>query len=170
MTEKQHNQEHDHDQPAQKAFVKPDGQTTLVCPKCSTIKIVSVTQFKERQHRLKVRCSCSHTFMVNLDFRRCYRKDIDLEGTFMLYPPAAGGGSVHIRNLSQSGICFEAPKFHSIMIGQKGRIDFTLDNKKKSRLVREFAVRSIHGSMIGCEFLNYQEFEKELGFYLRFDS
>ncbi len=83
-------------------------------------------------------------------------------------PPAVGGGMVHIRNLSLTGIAFEIKGTHTIKPGQKGQIDFTLDNRKKTRLVREFIVRTIRGHSVGCEFRKDQAFEKELGFYLRF--
>lgn len=156
------------DDTAERAFVRADGSATLTCPQCNSVKIVPVHQYKERQHRLQVRCACSHVFKINLDFRQCYRKSTNLNGIYALIPPATGGGMVRIHNLSLTGVCFEVQGVHNIEPGQKGRIDFTLDNKKQTRLVREFVVRTITGSMIGCEFRKEQQFEKELGFYLRF--
>lgn len=156
------------DPSAERAFVRADGNATIVCPGCGTVKIVPVGQYKERQHRLQVRCSCSHIFKINLDFRQCFRKPTNLSGIYGLHPPAVGGGVVQVLNLSLSGLCFEVSGVHKITIGDKGRIDFTLDNRKKTRLVREFVVRSITGKMIGCQFKKEQQFEKELGFYLRF--
>lgn len=153
---------------AERAFVRPDGNATLVCPQCNSIKIVPVSQYKERQHRLQVRCACSNVFKINLDFRQCYRKNTNLTGTYALHPPAVGGGRVKILNLSLTGVCLEISGVHKIKVGQKGRIDFTLDNKKQTRLIREFTVRSVTGNLIGCEFKKEQQFEKELGFYLRF--
>jgi hypothetical protein len=151
-----------------KAFVNEDGQATLVCPKCTSVKIVSAGHYRERQHQLKVRCTCTHVFRVNLDFRQCFRKLTNVDGIFNLFPPAVGGGMVEIQNLSLTGVCFGVKGIHTIKIGQKGRIDFTLDNRKKTRLIREFIVRAVRGNSIGCEFRKDQAFEKELGFYLRF--
>lgn len=152
----------------EKAFVSDDGKTTIVCPNCSSVKIVTTGQYRERQHRLKVRCSCSHVFVVNLDFRQCFRKNTNLTGIYNLHPPAVGGGMVQIKNLSLIGVAFEITGNHSIEPGQKGRIELTLDNRRKTRLVREFIVRNVRGNSIGCEFRKDQAFEKELGFYLRF--
>lgn len=156
------------DSSAERAFVRDDGNATIVCPQCSSVKIVPVSQYKGRQHRLQVRCSCSHVFKINLDFRQCYRKSTKLSGIYALHPPAVGGGMAQVLNISLGGLCFEVQSVHNIQINQKGRIDFTLDNKKKTRLVREFIVRSVTGKMIGCQFKKEQQFEKELGFYLRF--
>lgn len=151
-----------------KAFVNVDGQTTLVCPYCSSVKTVSVGQFRERQHKLKVRCSCSNVFSVNLDFRKCFRKPTRIEGLYDMIPPAVGGGKVLVVNLSIDGACFEVGGLHKLSIGQKGHIDFTLDDRKATRLKREFVIRMVSGSSIGCEFKKTNAFEKELGFYLRF--
>lgn len=151
-----------------KAFVNEDGRTTLICPRCKMVKVVSVEQFRQRQHRLKARCSCSHVFNVNLDFRKCFRKPTNLSGIFNMSPPAVGGGIMRILNLSLEGACFEVNGVHKIKIGQKGRLDFNLDDRKETKMRREFVVRMVNGNAIGCQFLSAQAFEKELGFYLRF--
>jgi len=151
-----------------KAFVNIDGKTTLVCPKCNTVKSVSVEHFRQRQHTLKVRCACSNMFRVNLDFRKCYRKPTNLEGLFAMMPPAMGGGKVKILNLSLDGICFEISGAQRLQAGQKGRIDFTLDDRKATSMRRDFTVRAVQGNSVGCEFHKSHAFEKELGFYLRF--
>ena len=151
-----------------KAFVNDEGETTLVCPQCSAAKTVVVDRFRDRQHKLRVRCSCTNVFQVNLDFRKSYRKPTALEGIYDMVPPASGGGKVKIVNLSIDGICFEVSGNHRLVVGQRGAIDFTLDDRKKTRLRREFIVKMIRGNAIGCAFKKEQAFEKELGFYLRF--
>lgn len=83
-------------------------------------------------------------------------------------PPAVGGGMMKILNLSLQGACFEVKGFHRIQIGQKGIIDFNLDDRKETRLVRDFIVRTVASNTIGCQFNDSQAFAKELGFYLRF--
>jgi hypothetical protein len=159
-----------HDEIAGKSFVKEDGQVTIVCPQCNSLKTVPVAQYRERQHKLKVKCSCSHVFKVNLDFRQCYRKPTSLTGTYNMFPPATGGGLAKIHNLSLSGICFEVKGIHNLRTGQKGYIDFTLDNKKTTHLHKEFIIRSVQDNIVGCEFKKDAAFEKELGFYMRFES
>ena len=156
------------DSAVERSFVREDGSATLTCPNCNKVKTVSVSQFKERQHRLQVRCSCKHVFRINLDFRQYFRKATKLRGVYALHPPAVGGGPVDILNLSLLGLCFQVSGLHKIEVGQKGRIDFTLDDKKETRLVREFTVKSVKGNLVGCQFIKDRQFEKELGFYLRF--
>ena len=151
-----------------KSFVKSNGEATFVCPACQGVKLASVGQFRERQHQVKVRCSCSHVFKVSLDFRQCYRKPTQLTGIYHMEPPAVGGGIARICNISRSGLCLEVKGVHALSKGQKGRIDFALDDKKRTELRKEFIIRVVNGGTIGCEFIQHAAFEKELGFYLRF--
>ena len=150
-----------------KSFVKPDDGATIVCPTCSAAKTISVKQFRNRSHLVKVKCKCGHSFKVQLEFRRHYRKHTDLSATYDLLAPAVGGGIAHLINLSLSGACFEVRGIHELHIGQKGTIAFTLDNRKQTALFKNVTIRSVKGNRIGCEFVDDTAFEKELGFYLR---
>ena len=152
--------------PTNKTFVKDDSQATIVCPACSCAKTISVEEFRHKQHVLKVKCKCGHTFTLQLEFRQFFRKDTELQGVYDVKPPARGGGIVKITNLSLTGACFEVRGVHGLKIGQKGSIVFTLDNRKETVLYRQVIIRTVDGNRIGCEFVEERAFEKELGFYL----
>jgi len=151
---------------AQKTFVKPDETTMIVCPECSSARNISVSQFRHRNHLLKVRCKCGHSFKIKLEFRRHFRKETELTGTYDLEPPATSGGNLKILNLSLSGACFQIRGMHDLKIGQRGEVIFTLDNRKKSVLRKKVIIRNVSKNRIGCEFVKDRAFEKELGFYL----
>lgn len=150
-----------------KTFVKSDNEAVLVCPECSAAKTISVKQFRDRQHLLRVKCQCKHSFKVQLEFRNHYRKKTKLSGTYELEQPAVGAGKIQVINLSLSGACFEVHSRHDIQIGQTGSLVFTLDNRKESVLFKKIKVKTVNGNLIGCEFLEDRAFTKELGFYLR---
>lgn len=152
----------------EKTFVKDDDVAIIVCPACSAAKSISVAQFRNAQHTIAVKCKCGAAFKVLLDFRKSYRKPTNLKGTFTMQPPATGGGQMKIKNVSLTGLCFEVTGHHDIKIGQKARVDFTLDDRKLTRIKKTVTVRSVRGLAIGCEFYQDQAFEKDLGFYLRF--
>jgi hypothetical protein len=153
--------------PAQKSFVKSGDEATIVCPQCNSAKVIAVRQFRQRLHMLKVKCRCGYTFKVQLEFRRHYRKRTDLAGTYDVVPPAVGGGTAKVLNLSLSGACFEIRGVHDLKIGQKGVLVFTLDNRKETVLSKHIRIISVSGNRIGSEFISDQAFEKDLGFYLR---
>ncbi len=152
--------------PTNKTFVKEDSQATIVCPACSSAKTISVEEFRDKQHVLKVKCKCGNSFSLQLEFRQFFRKDTELQGVYDVKPPARGGGMATIVNLSLIGACFDVRGVHGLEIGQKGSLVFTLDNRKETVLYRQVLIRSVNGKKIGCEFVEERAFEKELGFYL----
>ncbi len=151
---------------SQKSFVKSGDEATIVCPQCNSAKIIAVRQFRQRLHMLKVKCRCGHIFKVQLEFRRHYRKDTDLQGIYDSTGPAASGGKAKVVNLSLGGACFELRGVHDLKIGQKGTLVFTLDNRKETILTKNVIIRMVDGNRIGSEFVEDRAFEKELGFYL----
>jgi hypothetical protein len=151
----------------QKSFVNTDGIAVIKCKVCSKIKHLQAETFRGKQHVLKVRCSCGHAWSLLLDFRRHYRKDTELEGTYALEPPANGGGRLTVMNISRSGVGFTVIGIHAIKIGQKARLQFALDDKKNTLINKRVTVRVVQGNYIGCEFVEDRAFEKDLGFYLR---
>ena len=155
-----------HDSPINTAFVKDGNITTIVCPDCYAAKTASVKQFRGKKHVLKVKCKCGHTFKIGLEFRRQRRKSTELAGTSRLSPPSLGDEVVKIVNLSMSGACFEVPGKHNVQIGQKGSINFTLNDAKQTPFVKQVTVRSVQGNLIGCEFSEDRAYQKELGCFL----
>lgn len=150
-----------------KAFVREDNTVTIVCPQCSATKDVSVASFRNKCHFLKVRCTCQNVFRVHLEFRRHYRKPTDLPGMYKSIRPPGMSGSVQIMDISQGGVGFTVPDVHFIEKGQVLSLSFTLDDKKKTRLVKEVVVMSVKENFIGCSFIDRQAYDKELGFYLK---
>lgn len=169
MKENQPKTAHQATEDAMKAFVNGNGNATLVCPECSAVKSIAAEQYRGRIHNLKVRCNCSYVFAVNLDFRQNYRRATNLSGSYTLFPPAYGEGDAQIKNLSLNGACFSiSTGLRGLDIGSRGRLNFTLDDRKKTKLIREFIVKHVQENVVGCRFRKDQAFEKELGFYLRF--
>lgn len=153
-------------QPPDKAYVKADNKATIVCPECNITKSISVEAFRDKAHTVKIRCQCTHTFKLQLEFRRHFRKDTELHGTYELAPPGIGGGKATVVNLSLSGACFEVKGLHDLKAGQKGSLVFTLDNRKETILYKQVVIKSVSDGLIGCEFVEDQAYRKELGFYL----
>ncbi len=157
------------EKPINTAFVKDDNQTTIVCPECSSAKVISVKQFRGHRHKLKIKCGCGHIFKIQLEFRLHRRKDTSLPGTFKANTESTtrDSGIITVVNLSLSGACFEIRGKNDVEIGQKGRIQFTLDDNKNSVFFKNVTIRSIHNNRIGCEFVEDRAYEPALGFYLR---
>lgn len=150
-----------------KTFVREGGEATIVCPKCFKSRDAKVTHPTNKKPNFKVKCTCTHTFKIQLEFRKSYRKDTLLVGHYTLESPARAGGTTEIINLSETGLCFKVRGVHNIKEGNHGLVEFTLDNRKRTEMTKHFIVRNVSANNIGCEFLDQQAFERELGFYLR---
>jgi len=157
-------------QPIEKVFVNAEGQATVVCTNCNAPKVFHVLHLLHRPHYLKVKCYCGNAFMVKLDFRQSYRKGTQLPGNFTMLPPSMERGLGVVIDLSLTGLRFQVTAVHKLKIGQQGYVEFDLDNKKKTHIRKEFVIRKIEGNQLGLQFTESQAFEKELGFYMRFND
>lgn len=154
-----------------KTFISPDDIAAITCPKCSKARKISVTKYRHKRHKLKIRCSCHYVFGVLLDFRKHYRKETNLQGTYKMIAPAVGAGRLNILNISRNGVGFSIgislDGAYAITPGQKMSISFQLDNKKQTSIQKLVTVRNVNDIYIGAEFHADSAFEKDLGFYLR---
>ncbi len=153
--------------PVERAFVNQNDRTTIICPQCSKAKEILVKDFRHKHHQITVRCTCNHVFKLQLEFRRYYRKETALEGTYDAFPPAVGGGKLRILDISLNGAKFEVYGRHDLKEGTQGKLAFTLDDRHNTVLMRNAVVKTVQGNVIGCEFTDNKAFEKDLGFYLR---
>ena len=151
----------------QKSFVNTSGIAIVTCPECGAIKNLSAAQFLGKRHLLKVRCGCGYAWELQLDFRRHYRKKANLAGTFTTEPPESDFRIISVLNISRSGVGFSVAGLYEIKIGQKGRLRFALDDKKHTLIDKLVVIRAVKNTYIGCEFIDDQIFEKDLGFYLQ---
>ncbi len=152
-----------------KTFVRPNGTVTITCPSCDKSKNVSVSQFRDKKHSLTINCVCKTKFTVELDFRKHYRKEVNLPGTYRIIKPLGGGnGDVQVLNISFSGLGFTFSGMDEIKKGQTVELTFQLDDKKQTKLVKQVVACSVSNNYVGSEFTDQDLFEKDLGFYLRF--
>jgi len=153
-------------QDIQKVYVNQDNIAVIKCPACEQIKTSNVDQFKGTRHVLNVKCSCQEVFMVSLEFRKAYRKEIKFSGNYTLLPEQIHSGRMMIQNISKTGVGMQVLGVHRLAVGQKLRVTFNLDDKHNSLVDKKVVVRLVEGSYVGCEFLEVTMHDKAIGFYL----
>ena len=150
------------------AHVRANNTATLICPDCGAIKHLIAEQFRHGRHTMTIRCRCQHSFTVLLDFRRFYRKQTSLPGTYEITSEGGvGGGIIHINNVSRGGVGFTVSGLHRIEKDQEVQIEFQLNDKNKTVLKKQAVVKSVRQNTVGCEFRCTAEMDKALGFFLR---
>jgi hypothetical protein len=151
-----------------KAHVRENNTATLICPACGAIKHIAAEKFRFGRHTINVRCRCQQLFTVLLDFRRHYRKQTSLPGTYEIISEGGiGGGIIHINNISRSGVGFTVSGLHRIEKDQELLVEFQLNDKRKTTLKKRVQVKSVQQNAIGCQFKDTAEMERALGFFLQ---
>ena len=151
-----------------KTYVRNDGTATVICPVCKRVKHFSAEPYRNKKHTIRVRCVCGEIFILLLDFRRHYRKPTNLPGTYsIITPDKPGGGLMHVRNISRSGIGFTVSGRHNFEKNLRVKLNFQLNDRQQTKLSKEAIVRSVRGNYIGCQFPPNDPIEKALGFYLQ---
>ncbi len=153
--------------PTSKAYVRANNTTTIVCPACGVTKNINTQQLKGGRNPIKIRCRCNVVFDVQIDFRRNYRKPVNLPGTYTILRDGQGGGVIHIRNISTGGIGFTVSGIHQLKKGQLIGVEFQLNDKKQTALRKKAVVVSVNTNQIGCQFSASEETGKALGFFLQ---
>jgi predicted RNA-binding Zn-ribbon protein involved in translation (DUF1610 family) len=152
----------------QKIHVRENNTATLVCPNCGTVKHFDADRFRNHPHTFSVRCRCQQVFSVLIDFRRYYRKQTNLYGTYVILSKGGvGGGLIHITNISRGGMGFTVSGTHRIEKDQLIQVEFQLNDKNKTVINKQAIVRSVRQNVVGCEFQDSAELDKALGFFLR---
>ena len=151
-----------------KSFVRPDNTATVNCPACKVVKQISVEAYRYKNHSLTIRCKCNAKFTIDLDFRTHYRKKTNLPGTYRVIDShSTGGGDIQIYNISQGGIGFTVSDLQEMKKGLTVQLEFRLNDKNQTKLVKQARICSIENNYIGCQFIDQNPIEKALGFYLR---
>jgi hypothetical protein len=150
----------------EKVYVNPDNTAVVKCPHCETTKIVPVGKFKGPKRRLKIRCGCKASFRISFEFRKAYRKKVQLSGDYTKVAPAQGRGKMQVKDISMTGIKFATATKHNLAAGEALSLAFTLDDRNRSRVEKDVVIRWVKDKEVGCQFTESLQYDKVFGFYL----
>jgi len=149
-----------------KVYVDDTNKATIVCPKCGFVKMIDTTNYKATQKRLKANCKCGEVFKITLEFRKKYRKDVELPGEYIIQQ-SGEKGEIVIKDLSMNGIRFESLKPHQISTDDTLEVTFKLDNPAQTEIRKFIKVMWIRDRIVGAHYTEMKYYEKDLGFYLK---
>jgi hypothetical protein len=147
-------------------YATADDMVKITCPQCGIIKNFEAKQFMAPYRGVKAKCTCGKIFRCAVEFRRYYRKQVNLQGEYK-NPRTGVTGPITIVKISLGGIdfiCSTADKF--IMKDDVLDVSFHLDDAKHTLIIRKVRVQSEDKKNIGAAFIEPQLYDKELGFYL----
>jgi len=154
----------------EKVFITSQQTATFACPKCQKSKTVNVAQYAalDQMVKVNVKCPCGYAYVSILDKRRQYRKETNLHGSYtrVVNGREAGGGLMTVKDLSTGGLKLQIKEKHGCSAGDVFKVEFYLDDRQRSYIMKKAIVRNIHKQMAGMEFVPSQAVDKALGFYL----
>jgi len=149
----------------EKVFVGRTNEVKIICPKCELEKNINVFKFKDTNKRLKIKCKCGEEFRLALDFRKYYRKDVQLTGEYFVQGKDEKE-EILIEDISKVGIRFATLKPHNFSKDDLFELKFNLDNPKRTEVRTRVKILWINDRTVGAQFNDSQLLEKDLVLYM----
>jgi hypothetical protein len=150
-----------------KILVKEGDIAIVTCPSCQKIRKLSVEKYKQKGKRdIKIRCNCENIFEVFLEFRKFPRKSTKLIGKTFNISKRKDPQKVIIKNVSMGGVGFTPFNGQKYEMFDQLMMSFNLDDVALTHIDTQVTVRAANENYVGCEFNSFDQFKKDLGFYL----
>ncbi len=146
-------------------YVDQDERAQIICPKCGDSRVVDATRFRDFKTSLRIRCTCGEVFKGILDYRKSYRKAVDLSGSYENLA-TMDSGRMRVIDLSLGGLQMQTTEMHRLSPRDILEVRFALDTPDRTEIRKRVEVLSVRGNRIGAAFCKDQERDPELGLYL----
>ena len=142
----------------QKYFVNKHSQLSIQCLACKKTRTFPVEFLRERQQAIKVKCSCEHTFTIDIEFRKHYRKKVNFPGRYRLATASAEEvNNCTVADLSLGGLSIKIINDESIEEHDELIVNFKLDDQGHHEIERKIHVRHIdQKDRVGGEFIDLE--------------
>lgn len=154
----------------QKVFITSNDTATFVCPQCGNTSVVNVAKYAASDKRVTVncKCNCGCAFKVSLEKRRQYRKATDLPGEYSYRLPNGDmdKGIMRVVDISSNGLKLKLNVDRKFNGGERLRVEFHLDDKRRTYIEKEVIVRNVTKNLVGTSFAPNEADDPALGFYL----
>ena len=154
----------------QKYFVNNLSQLSIQCLSCKKTRTFPVEILREKQQAIKVKCSCEHTFTIDIEFRKHYRRKVDFSGKYRLATASVEEvKNCIVADLSLGGLSIKIINDESIAENDELIVNFRLDDEAHHEIERKIQVRHIdQKNRIGGEFIDSKNNDPNemLNFYL----
>ncbi len=155
---------------AEKTYITSANTAIFVCAACNRQHVVDVAKHLERprQNKLKVTCTCGHSWTSILEKRRYFRKSVNFPGTYTkrVAGKPVGEGHMYVQDISRRGLKIKLRDPGKFEIGDWIEVEFRLDNRPRTLIKRVTAVKNIFGPYLGLAFPDHKHEDPDLGFYL----
>jgi hypothetical protein len=125
----------------------------VFCPQCGKLNRIDFSAIQgPDKGNLQINCPCNSAIPISVDFRKYYRKDTKLYGTYANFANKKEKGKIQVINLSMKGIGFTVQRSDAFSVGDQLELNFALDDDNQSEINVAGTIRHITGNHVGCEF------------------
>ncbi len=146
-------------------YVGEHGWVTIVCPHCGKAKDLEVCKLPPEKRKLRVRCKCAKIFVANIEYRKKFRKLVQLPGEYVNLD-TEDWGKIVVEDISMGGIGFSTVKRHDIKGGDLLELTFTLDTSPPRTVSKKVRVLRVDKLRIGSQYVMRMERDPDIGLYL----
>ncbi|BBO91228.1 PilZ domain-containing protein [Desulfosarcina ovata] len=154
----------------QTVFITGSNTATFRCPQCGKAKTADVSRYVATNKKVTVNCTCAcgHRFRCRLEKRRQYRKSVNLPGRFVCKEEGRlpDTGLMSVVDISTTGLKLKMGVPRTLPIGMQLRVEFQLDDNKRTPMEKRVIVRNVSGPYVGVAFHSDDLDDPALGFYL----
>lgn len=147
-------------------YVNNEGFATIVCPVCGHAKKLDTRKLPPDKKRLTVQCKCGERFHAHIEYRKQYRKFVNLPGSYENLSRDGDSGKIIVDDISMGGVGFHTVRIHDIISGDKLLLEFTLDTTPPREISRHVKVLRVSGRNIGSAYIHQAERDRDIGLYL----
>ena len=146
-------------------YAYTNNQATIVCPICDFKKKIDAVPYKTVNRALKVKCICGEVFRCVIEFRKCYRKKVNLSGEHFS-KKTGKRGVFRVEEISMGGMKFTSLDPHGIGKGDALEVKFLLDDPDKTEINKRAVVLRVEDLTVAIKFTDKNGWDKQLGFYM----
>ncbi len=131
--------------------VQKDGTVPATCPACGAVHPIPANAFKSRAYPVEAQCDCGKSFPVFAEFRKAYRRQVSLQGTYTPLSSDNEPGPIQVKNLSMTGIGFQADD-NCLSPSDELRLRMVFDKGEHPDLELAAEVVHVSNGYAGCQF------------------
>jgi hypothetical protein len=151
--------------PVKKVFANAKGMIFLLCPFCGENSEKPAKQFPMHQ-QISISCSCGKTYEFQIETRNEFRKQTTLGAIYWKLDSPDKFQKATIADLSLNGFCLCTSGEHTLQSNDLIKVNFKLDDSRRTKIDREARVCWIAGNKIGCQFTSTPPYDPKVGFYV----
>ena len=162
------------DNKVQMVYITSGNQVTFTCPQCEHPRVVNLADHDglEKATTVKVSCrECGYKYRAILERRRQFRKSVNFSGSYthLRNGRPVDNGFMVVEDISRTGLKLRLAQKTAFAVGDKLKVEFRLDDVKRSSINKEVEIKIIFTDGLGVEFTSVHPSnpsDKALGFYM----